>query len=67
MEDLRKVEVLKDGKWQEIEFKKIHKGDIFRLFESTGEPVMDNNGKTEFVAKNEPYMTSDGVLGVDIL
>jgi hypothetical protein len=66
MEDMRKVEVLKNGKWQSIEFKDICKGDIFRLFESTGEPVIDNNGKTEFVAKSEPYITSDGVLGVDI-
>lgn len=65
MQDFRKVEILKDGEWNEANFESIRAGDIFRMFESTGETVMDNNGNTQFLAKTRPYMTSHGVLGVD--
>lgn len=66
MKDLRKIEVLKNNKWQEINFEHLHKGDIFRMFESTGEPVVDNKGNRHFKAVSEPYMTPDGVLGIDV-
>jgi len=54
-------------KWTSIEFEKIRAGDRFRLFESTGEPVADEVGKSEFVAKTNPYITEDGVWGIDIV
>lgn len=66
MHDLRKVEILKNGQWCETNFESICAGDTFRMFESTSEAVVDKNGNTQFVAKTNPYMTSDGVLGVDI-
>ena len=47
MSDLRKVEVLsnRDQQWKEIPFEQLRKGDTFRMFESTGEPVLDENKK----------------------
>lgn len=70
MNDLRRVrvDVLVDGKWTDVEFKEIKAGDRFRLFRSTGEPVVDKNGKSEFIAKSDPYITKyyDGVYVIDI-
>ena len=36
--------------WVETEFGAVKKGDIFRLFESDGQPVKGNQGETEFIA-----------------
>ncbi len=63
--DLRRAEVLVGDKWIDIEFEEIRAGNRFRLFESTGEPVVDENGKSEFIAKTDPYITKDGVYGID--
>lgn len=49
-----------------MKFEDIKAGDRFRLFKYTGEPVMDENGKSELIAKTDPYITKDGVYGVDI-
>ena len=65
MSDLRRAEILVNDKWVGIEFEGIKAGDRFRLFESTGEPVVDENGKNEFIAKTDPYITKDGVYGID--
>ena len=66
MSDFRSVEILVDGEWLPIEFKNIKKGDTFRLFESTGEPALGEDGGTEFIAASNPYITKDGVDGIDI-
>lgn len=36
MEKFRKVEILVEDAWQEIEFVELKTGDIFRMFEPTG-------------------------------
>jgi len=41
--DLRRAEVVVGDKWIDIEFEEIRAGNRFRLFESTGEPVVDEN------------------------
>ncbi len=66
MNDLRSAEILIKDEWLPIEFKNIKKSDTFRLFESTGEPVSGEDGDTEFIATSNPYITKDGVDGIDI-
>ncbi len=65
MLDLRKIEVLKDLKWQEVQFYELREGDIFRMFESTGESVLNTDGQTIFYASTNPF-GADGVWSIDI-
>jgi hypothetical protein len=59
----RKLEIYKRGKWRETKFSKIKKGDIFRLFEPSGDPVK-YNGYDLFVCTDKPYQQDiDGVKG----
>lgn len=55
----RKIEVNRDGVWFPILFKDLHKGNTFRMFESTGEPVIDDKGNTDFIAISEPYLSNN--------
>lgn len=66
MNDFRSAEILINDEWLPIEFKNIKKGDTFRLFESTGEPVLSKDGDTEFIAISNPYIAKGGVDGIDI-
>lgn len=54
MEELRKVEVYvhPDG-WIAVPFRDVKKGDFFRIFESTGEPVYDQLHNSEFTATSD--------------
>lgn len=65
MNDVRKIEIFKNEQWTESDFLDIKTGDRFRLYEPTGEIVKGNNGESEFIAKNNPYIM-DGVYGVDV-
>jgi hypothetical protein len=66
--DLRKVQRQDPNLyWHDIDFKDIKEGNIFRMFESTGEPVYDNKGETEFVADCDAYTNIDGIWTVDIM
>ena len=57
---LRQVEIMVAGAgWTKCKFSDVFEGDQFRLFESTGEPVIDNNGQTEFVAIKDAYISRD--------
>jgi hypothetical protein len=58
MENLRKIEKKVNDKWVEIPFTELKNGDTFRMFESTGEPVVDpnhGNPRTEFLAIGDLY------------
>lgn len=61
----RKIEVNKDGAWLPIPFENLHKGDTFRMFESTGEPVIGDKNDTDFIATSEPYL-SDNTLTINV-
>lgn len=50
----RIVEIFKDGRWSNIDFKLLKKDDCFRMFEPTGEVVKDG-GTTDFVALSDAY------------
>jgi hypothetical protein len=55
----RKVEVLKDDKWVEINFSDLKRYMKFRLFEATGEPVI-SDGCTEFLATSDAFVGKFG-------
>jgi hypothetical protein len=67
LEELRKVEVLEDGNWVEIQFEYLKVGDKFRMFESTEEEVIGLYGTTEWVVSRGPYrLSADSVWTVDV-
>lgn len=45
--------------WHDIDFKELKDGNIFRMFESTGEPVCNPEGETEFIATCDAYLKDD--------
>jgi hypothetical protein len=51
VEDLRITEVhQEDGTWVKlISMGQLEVGDVFRMFEATGEAVLDRDGKSVFV------------------
>lgn len=55
MTDKRIVQVYNNGVWIETDMSKLLKGDKFRLFESTGEPVINSQGKKEWIAATHSY------------
>jgi len=63
--DSRRAEILMpDVGWTEVSFEQLLKGDTFRLFESDGTPVIDDEGKSIFVATCDPYVYR-GVWGIN--
>lgn len=60
----RRVEVFKKNKWSEIEFTELKVGDIFRMFEPTGEFVTGIEGETEWICTSDPFYIN-GVLAVN--
>lgn len=62
----RKCEILKSNDWKEIDFKGLKENNIFRLFEPTGEPVIDEDGSTKFAAECDAYEGENGVWTVVI-
>jgi hypothetical protein len=60
-EEKRRVEILRNEKWVDYEFMDLKNGDIFRLFESTGEPV--DYGRP-WIATGSAY-SNNGVGTVD--
>jgi hypothetical protein len=66
MEELRKVEVLRDGEWSEIQFKELEVDDKFRMFEPDRSPVIGLAGAIEWVVTKGPYRrTEDEVWTVE--
>jgi hypothetical protein len=64
MADMRRVEARDwTSPWREIEFKDIKSGMLVRLFESTGEPVIDkSNGSVEWLVTKDAELNADGIL-----
>lgn len=65
--DERTVLVNRTGQWKEISFSHLNKGDNFRMFESTGEEVLNRNNEAIFFAKSEPYKNKHGVWQIETL
>jgi hypothetical protein len=64
---MRRVEIKINGEWEPAKFEDIIEGDIFRLFEPTGEPVEDLDGNTVFTAMTDAFTNEDGIHAVHIL
>ena len=66
MKDQRIVQVYENGTWIQIDFDKLREGDKFRLFESTGEQVVNTKGQKEWVSASSPFTNQYGDLMVNI-
>ncbi|MNJ01616.1 hypothetical protein D3C73_1613020 [compost metagenome] len=55
-----------DGTFKRIDFTDLKEGDVFRLFESTGEPVTTALGHEEFTATSDPFLNEESVWTIDI-
>ena len=65
--ELRKVQILKNCEWIEVDFSELKLGDTFRMFEPTGESVVGDKGMSEWTVTSTPYPTNkDGVMAVEI-
>jgi hypothetical protein len=64
MNNIRKVEVLKDDTFTEIQFSQLKNGDVFKLFEPTGEPVFNEAGTVFHKALSDPFK-EDGVWMIE--
>ena len=67
MMESRKVLVNRNGSWKEISFKELNKGDNFRMFEDTGEEVVDQKGNVIFYSTSEPYKNEDGFWSINVV
>ena len=67
MKDQRIVEVQTEDGWEQIEMKELVPGDTFRMFESTGEPVIGAGGKEDWIVCGLPYINEEnGVWEVEV-
>lgn len=53
--------------WEEIDFKKLKDGDLFRLFDSGARYVDETNGKHSWIAKGFPYKNKKGIWTVNAI
>lgn len=58
--EFRKV-VVKRGinRWEEVEFRHLHVGDNFRLFEPNGDSVVNEKNEEIFYASSNPYFCDE--------
>lgn len=71
--DVRRTEVRRNGDWVVVLLKEVRKGETFRMFESTGEPVSMgvDDTRSEYVAASDAYLPgifdhADGVWSIDV-
>lgn len=55
-----------DGSWEPVEFMELTIGDVFRVYEDTGEPVVDQKGRKEWVAAGNPYINKYGIPAIRV-
>lgn len=52
----RNIHIFEEGDWIPGEMKDIKKGDRFRMFEVTGQAVLNKDGGPDFVASSNAFM-----------
>lgn len=58
-----KIEVKREGKWNESNYEQIKQGATFRMYHENGEPFCyDCDEEVEFIANSDPFY--DEELGV---
>jgi hypothetical protein len=55
------------SQWESIEFKDLHTGDFFRMFDDGQRYVNKADGSNVWFAIGEPYLNEDNVYTVDTL
>ena len=66
-ERFRKVEILKNSEWQEVEFVKLELDNIIRMFEPDGSPVsMKEDSSTIWKVTKAPYKGINDVLTIEL-
>lgn len=66
MSELRKTEVLKEGKWQIVRLQDIKKGNIFKMTELGGTPITTKSGQIEMIAINDAHISHHDSDNTDI-
>lgn len=65
--ELRTVQVFKDCEWIKVDFSELKLGDVFRMFEPTGELVVGDKGMDKWKVSSRPCLTNKkGVMAVEI-
>ncbi len=64
MDNIRKVEVLRNDVFEEIPFEQLKDGDAFQLTEPTGEHVFNEAGTVFHKAASDPFK-EDGVWMIE--
>lgn len=65
--DMRTIQILENEKWIDINFEDLKTGDVFRMFESTGEPVVGDKGLDKWRVISTPYTTDvSGVYAIEV-
>jgi hypothetical protein len=67
MADMRKTQRWDNFEniWLDCPMMELQNGDRFRMFEPTGEPVIDNrDGTTEWIVIGKPSLTETGIPSV---
>lgn len=60
----RKVEVYQNGGWVMCHPSEIKRGDLYRMYEPNGEPVLDEDGIHQRIAQKDAYQNEDGIWTV---
>ncbi|KAF0819038.1 hypothetical protein KIS4809_2330 [Bacillus sp. ZZV12-4809] len=53
--EIHRIEINKDGKWEEVHFNKICPGDSFRMYHPNGTQFIDSNNEHVLYATSEPF------------
>lgn len=62
----RKVFLLENGFWNEVDMINIKKGNIFRIIEEGESDYMKINGTMDFTANSDAYYNEDNIARVEI-
>ena len=63
----RTAQKLVNNSWSDLPFEDLRPGDIYRMFEEDGAPVIDkedNRSTTVFKILGEPFQLPNGIWGV---
>jgi hypothetical protein len=52
--------------WKQVKFKNLKRGDVFRMFEPTGELVIASGHTKFFKAVSDPYKNTHGIWTIEV-
>lgn len=66
MKDERIIQIYYNDTWMQTDFDKLKEGDKFRLFDKSGDKIIDRKGRSEFIASSSPFINQYGDLVVSV-